>query len=69
MKKEILKQFNQLEEFVSDEVTQIAVKLLNEHDTLEDAINTLNDYYESRYGLDDYVYNEMFKKMKRMTTK
>lgn len=69
MKKEILKQFNELEELVSEEVKQIAVKLLNEHDTLEDAINTLNDYYESRYGLDDYVYNEMFKKMKRMATK
>lgn len=69
MKKEILKQFNQLEEFVSDEVTQIADKLLEEHETFEDAIVTLTDYYESNFGLDDYVYSEIYKKMKGLATK
>lgn len=69
MKKEVLKQFNELEDLVSSEVKKIAEKLLIEHETFEDAIKTLNDYYESKYGLDDYVYSEIFKKMKKLATK
>lgn len=69
MKKEILKQFNELEELVASETKDIAVKLISEHETFEGAIATLNDYYESDYKLDDYVYSEIYQQMKILATK
>lgn len=69
MKKEILNQFNELECLVAEEVKVIANRLISEHETFEEALDTLNDYYESDYKLDDYVYSEIYQKMKRLTTK
>lgn len=68
-KKEILEQFNALEESVATETKDIAVKLISEHNTFEEAITTLNDYYESDYKLDDYVYSEIYQQIKRLATK
>lgn len=68
MKKEILNQFNELNQLVSQEVSDIADKLIECHDNFEDVINTVNDYYEGPFKLDDFIYSEIHKKMIKQVT-
>lgn len=62
MKREILKQFEELEDLVDIEIKNIASKLLEEYSTYQEAVEALNDYYRSRFKLDDHVYSEIHKK-------
>lgn len=67
-KKETLDQFNALEGLIATETKDIAMKLISEHETFEEAITTLSDYYESDYKLDDFVYSEIYQIMQRRST-
>lgn len=69
MKREILKQFEELEDLVDIEIKNIASKLLEEYSTYQEAVDALNDYYRSRFKLDDHVYSEIHKKMIAQSTK
>ncbi|MUO32851.1 hypothetical protein [Enterococcus gallinarum] len=69
MKREILKQFEELEDLVDIEIKNIASKLLEEYSTYQEAVEALNDYYRSRFKLDDHVYSEIHKKMVAQATK
>lgn len=69
MKREILKQFEELEDLVDIEIKNIASQLLEECSTFQEAVEALNDYYRSRFKLDDYVYSEIHKKMIAQATK
>ena len=69
MKREILKQFEELEDLVDIEIKNIASKLLEEYSTYQEAVEALKDYYRSRFKLDDYVYSEIHKKMIAQATK
>ena len=69
MKREILKQFEELEDLVDIEIKNIYSKLLEEYSTQKEAVEALNDYYGSRFKLDDYVYSEIHKKMIAQATK
>lgn len=69
MKREILKQFEELEDLVDIEIKNIASKLLEEYSTYQEAVEALNDYYLSRFKLDDHVYSEIYKKMIAQATK
>lgn len=69
VKREILKQFEELEELVDLEVKNISSRLLVEYPSYQEAIDALNDYYCSKFKLDDYVYSEIYKKMIARATK
>lgn len=69
MKRDTLKQFEELEDLVKQEVKDIAKKILLESETFLEAIQTLSDFYKSEYKLDDYIYSEIHKEMKKQTIK
>jgi hypothetical protein len=69
MKKEILKQFEELNQLVELEIKDIASKLLENHETYEEALTTLVDYYESETKIEDLIYSEIYKKMVKQATK
>lgn len=68
MKREILKQFEELDNLVDMEIKNIASKLLEEYPTFQETIDALNDYYFSKFKLDDHVYSEIHKKMIALST-
>ena len=68
MKREILKQFEELEDLVNNEIKNIANKLMEEYSSYQEAIEALNDYYFSKFKLDDHVYSEIHKKMIALST-
>jgi len=68
-KAKTLKRFNELEELVKSEIEMIATELMNECDSYEEVINDITDYYESEFGLDDFVYQAMHRKAMKQATK
>lgn len=69
MKQEITKRFEKLHVFVETEIKSIADQLLEEHETYEEALQSLVDDYSSKYKLDDLIYSEIYKKMIKQATK
>lgn len=69
MKREILNQFEKLNQLVESEIKEIASKLLEEHETYEEALVVLVDYYESEFNLDDLIYSEIYQRMIKQATK
>lgn len=69
MKPEILKQFEELDEVVANEVKNIANRLLEEYPSYQEAIEALTDHCRSQFKLDEYIYSEIYKKMIVQATK
>lgn len=55
MKKELLKRFEELNELVDAELTDIVSNLVYEYNTYEELLIAIGDYYESELGLDDLL--------------
>lgn len=68
MKRETLKKFQELNALLESEVKEIAYELLESHDTYEDALETLVEYFESDSKLEDLIYSEIYKKMIKQAT-
>ena len=68
MNKETLNQFDELVKLVESEIKDITLKLLKEHETYEEALVGLVEYYESDIKLEDLIYSEIYKKMIKQAT-
>lgn len=70
MKRATLRKFDELNELVKSELKEISNEIIEEHETYEEAIKTITDYFESEFKLDDYVYSEIYQiAIKEATTK